>query len=183
MKSLHLILLSFFFFSQCALFAQADKDFFRFPGDYYGDWQGPLHIYKGDSIIRTISMRLVIRQLNSKSDAWKIMYYAGEDTIIKAYELIRDDSIPGHFIIDEKNSILLDGYVHGGVFVQRYEVNESLITVRTERRGKKLYFEILAGSIKAIRKSGGIPFQKEKVPRVSSFKIGLRQLAILSKQP
>ncbi len=165
-----------------AILAQDREIVHQFPKDYYGQWEGALQIFKGEEVVRTLPMMLDIHPVSEGRDAWKIVYYVDRDSVVKDYELITDDSIPGHYLIDEKNTILLDGYVHGGVFIQQFEVSGSLLTVRVQRRGSFLEFEISAGPSMPIRKSGDTTFLEEKIPPVESFELNVRQFAVLNKK-
>ncbi len=158
-----------------------EKAIFHFPEDYCGIWSGPLHVYKDRQKVRSFPMKLDIHKQEEGKYGWKLIYYVQSDSVVKDYVLIRNDSIPGHYVIDEKNGILLDGYAHGGIFVQRFEVGGSLLSVRLERIRAGLMFEILAGAMQPIRVSGDTIVRGEEIPPVQSFTLDIRQFGLLKR--
>ena len=154
-----------------------------FPDDWLGIWEGTLDIYKNQQIVQSVPMRL--EHLASDSAGvyiWAITY--GEDTVSgrRPYELRTKDVSKGHYIVDEKNGILIDGFVFGNKYISHFEVMGNQLTSIYERSGNQLIFEIIVNKTNPSSTSGNIKTDgNETIPEVKSFPFTGYQKAILKK--
>ena len=105
------------------------KQEFTFPEDWLGTWTGDLEIFKNGEKVQQIPMQIINNRTEySDTLLWAIIY--GEDTIkgLREYYLILDSLEDNHYIIDERNSILIDGYVFDNAYFSTFSVMESQIT-------------------------------------------------------
>ena len=151
-----------------------------FPDAWIGKWQGDVIIYNATGIAQTVPMELHIAAGDS-AQQWKwTMLYLPKDKPKdeRPYVLKIKDLAKSHYIMDEKNSILLDAYYYGGVFYSSFEVQGSQLLATYRMQGKHLMMEITFGKSEAINTTGGT---SEDVPPVKSFAIGGMQRAILKR--
>jgi hypothetical protein len=154
----------------------------HFPKDWLGSWSGKLDIYSGQNVVQQVSMRLNIHPTDRDSVwTWNICY--GEDTIkgLRAYEIKVLNGEKGHYLIDEKNSILIDAFVQGNILISHFEVQSSHITSIYRRQDDELIFEIIVHKGDAIRSTGGTVVSGEEIPPVQAYQITGYQRAILKK--
>jgi hypothetical protein len=120
-----------------------------FPDDWMGVWEGNLHIYRQQQIIQSVPM--IIENLPTDTVdvyTWGLTYITDNLKSRKPYVLRTADKSQGHYIIDEKNGILLDGYVIGNKFVCNFEVMTNRLTSVYEITEDQLIFEIIVTGIK-----------------------------------
>jgi len=155
-----------------------------FPDDWLGIWEGTLDIYKNQKIVQTVPMTLEhLKTDTSGVYIWAIIY--GEDKVSgrRPYELKTKDVSKGHYIADEKNGILLDGYIFANKYISHFEVMGNQLTSIYERTGDSLIFEIIVNSSTPIQITGNVKAEgEETIPEVKSFPITGYQKATLKKR-
>ena len=151
-----------------------------FPDEWAGKWKGDVNIYNGKGLVQSVPMELHISKADSALQwNWTLLYLPKDKPKDERPYLIKViDAAKGHYIMDEKNSILLDGYYYGGVFYSSFEVQGSQLLVTYRMQGKNLMMEIAFGKGETINTTGGT---SEDVPPVKSFAINGMQRAILKK--
>lgn len=156
---------------------QESKKHHVFPKDWKGVWKGRLYIYKATGLVSEIDMQL--RILPTAIDTvwtWNIIY--GEITDDnRPYELIPIQSQQGHYIIDEKNGILLDVYFQNETLYSRFEVADNDIFITYTLLEDELIFRVVSGSKKPIRSTGGDA--SKEIPLVLAYPISTTQEARL----
>ncbi|MBK8079072.1 MAG: hypothetical protein IPK25_01575 [Saprospiraceae bacterium] len=155
----------------------------NFPNDWLGRWEGELHIFSPRDTIQTIKM-LVNNQPTDSINVytWTLTY--GEDTIAgkRDYVLRPVDISKGHWVVDEKNSIFLDGYVYDNTFTHVFSVMKNLLTTRmTIESNNTMTFEVMVSQDKPIRASGNGMHNGENIPEVNSYFITSYQRANLKR--
>jgi hypothetical protein len=151
-----------------------------FPNDWFGKWKGTLIIYNNKGKVQEVPMQMHIHATDSSNRFVKALIYGeGEKQDTRPYELMVVNAAEGHYRTDEKNTIFLDEYYMGGVLYSRFEVMGSLLLTRTEKRGEKLYFEVISGSLTPVATTGGDT--KNEIPLVNSYKINVSQRAELTR--
>jgi hypothetical protein len=110
---------------------------------------------------------------------WTLTYGEGEKADVRPYVLIAQDSTNSHFIVDERNSILLDQYLIGNHFISRFSVNSSLLIMDVRNEGDHLVSQITHGPTKDLRISGE---EVEDIDEVAAYPIRGIQRAILRKK-
>ena len=115
------------------------------PADWHGRWTGTLKIASlaGDAKVTPMEMVIEPRK-DSKNYRWRIVYGKGP---AREYELVPQETA-GHFVIDEKNGLLIDAWLVGSTVYSQFQVGDSLIPVRYERAGDSLRFSLTVSSTK-----------------------------------
>jgi len=141
------------------------------PVEWHGRWNGTLKITPVEEKEQETPMELTIKPLkDSKNLRWRIIYGDVKKAPVRDYELQPQDKA-NHFIIDEKNGILIDAWLTGGVLHSQFDVDGSMIAVRYERAGDILRFSLTATSTKEPRvsKLTGKDDFRVKAYKVQSF--------------
>jgi hypothetical protein len=151
-----------------------------FPAAWQGEWKGNLEIFGPQGKVNQVAMELHILPTDSADFSWTIFY--GEDKAIgKRDYLIRlVDEKAAHFEVDEQNSIFLDAYLLGDKLIERFEVQGNMLSATTEKVDGKLIFEVFSGPLGEPRVTGGEMQGEESIPEVKSYRVNVRQKAILS---
>lgn len=164
--------------------SQNSTDSVDFPGSWEGIYKGDLEIFSSAGKVQSLPMELHILP-NDTSDirwSWTIIYGEDKEAGKRAYELIEKDKSKGHYVVDEKNTIYLDGFLLGGKFFERFEVMGSLLMTSTEKVSEdELLWEIISGKLEPINTTGGEKFEGEDIPPVGSYGIDVLQRARLKK--
>lgn len=153
----------------------------KFPLPMVGNWKGTLLWYQsGKTTAQTVPMELRI-QPNKDSVGqytWNLIYgEAKEDN--RPYILQPVDTSKGHWVIDERNGIVLDQYWLGNKFSGSFSVGKSTIVNSYWIEKGQLHIEFFSLSTDAISTTGE---GTEDSPRVLSYAVRGYQKAILSKQ-
>lgn len=149
---------------------------------WLGTFEGELQIFTTAGMTQEIEMKLIHeRKPNEQSIRWAIQYGNGVDGI-RDYSLEKSDDEPGHFLIDEHNSILIDQYLFDNKFLSWYDVAGSLILVSYTLEDEVIIFEVMAGPSDPVRTSGGELSDGEEMPEVNSYAVHVYQKGMLKKQ-
>ncbi len=163
-----------------ALSAQTDS-IPAFPQGFTGTWGGTLEIFNPKGMAQSVPMELHILPITDSTYTYSIIY--GEDKVAgkRDYLIKRGPDGPHHWICDEQNTILLDGYYLGNVYQSVFTVMGSYLVSNLEHRGDHLLYSIQVGSETAIRSTGNQTHEGEEIPEVKSFKSSGYQRARLKK--
>ena len=154
----------------------------QFLQDWLGQWKGELDIYKEGDKKQTLPMQLHIQPIsNSAHYTWTIIY--GEDTQEGArnYELHTIDASKGQYLIDEKNSIKIEGYFFDNKFISWYSVMESQMVITYEKQGEQLIFEVMAGNQNPVSTTGNTGEGEQQIPEVKTYPVPTFQRAVLTR--
>lgn len=157
------------------LFAQNQEAVF--PDAWFGEWAGELSIYSAAGVAQSLEMELHISPGEEGKWGWTIMY-KGDETDVREYELQLKDAAKAHYIIDEKNSILLDGYFLGNTLINRFSVNSNLIMINYTFESGHIVFDVFSGE----RDNTQLTGEEIKDFEIHSYQMGTRQRAILFKK-
>lgn len=123
-----------------------------FPDSWVGTWRGKLNIVGGSYDGQVVDMSLQIAPLpDTPRYTWTIRY--GEEPA-RQYELLPVDAAQGHWVVDEKNGILIDSYLMDGVFLSQFDVYTNRVTARYEEKDGDLEVEMHTFSREPVRRSG-----------------------------
>lgn len=154
-----------------------------FPDDWLGFWGGDLDIYDQMGLKQSLPMALD----NSITDVsgtytWAIIY--GSDSIAgrRDYLLKEIDKSKGHYIVDEKNGILLDAYFIDNELISVFEVMGNTLTSVYKREGNTLVFEITMYKSQHLDITGDTIIGSDTIPPVKNFKPMVRQKAVLNRR-
>lgn len=162
------------------LLAMAQTDSLpSFPADYEGKWGGTLEIFKPEGIVQSVPMELHILPITDTSYTYTIIY--GEDKVAgkRDYLIVRGPNGPHHWICDEQNTILLDGYHLGNVYQSVFTVAGNYLIANVEHRGDHLVYSIHSGKEIPVRTTGAQVHEGEDIPEVKSFKVAGYQRSTL----
>lgn len=164
-----------FFCSATMLFGQSS-----FPKDFIGHWEGELVWYRtGQARPQKTKMQLIIQPADTLGQyTWQIIYgEKNEDN--RPYLMKPVDSAKGHWIVDERNGILLDQYWVGNRVTSTFKVQNITILDSYYREGKKLIAEFYSYSSTPIATTGGTD---KETPPVDSYEIKSYQRAVMKKR-
>jgi len=151
-----------------------------FPEDWSGRWKGDLKIYSGLGLQDHLKMELLIEPISASDNyTFTIVYDNGLELTKRNYELIIVDKDQGLFLVDEKNTILIESYFIGGKWFQRFEVAGNMLICTIEQQGKNLIWEITSGNSEKISTSGDQ--NVEGILEVTTYPFGVYQRAVLTK--
>jgi hypothetical protein len=158
--------------------AQDKNGLQSFPKDFIGNWTGSLIWHPAGKAVQKVDMQLNIQPEKIKSVySWQLIYGdAAKDN--RPYHLMPFDTAVGHWVIDENEGILLDGYWIGNRFISTFSVQGNTITAVYWLVGKEMHIEMISTKAAAVRESGK---GTAEVPKVSSYPVSSYQKAILYK--
>lgn len=166
-----------------AHFSFGQNDTLPFPQSWEGEWAGTLEIFNADGLAQSLPMELHILPLDTVGQwSWTIIYGEDKEAGKRGYELHTIDAEKGHYLIDEKNSIEMEGYFLGGKFFQWFEVSGSLLLTTTYLDEEKLHWEIAFGKSEPVSVTGDQTIDGEEVPAVKSYPVNGVQMAVLKKK-
>lgn len=154
-----------------------------FPDDWLGYWEGDLCIYNTSGLQQTISMALD----NSTTDVegqynWAIIYGPDSITGRRDYVLNEVDKNTGHYVVDEKNGIILDAYLIDNELISVFEVMGNSLTSTYRRESDNLYFEIIMYKSQYTSITGDTIIESDTIPAVKSYKPFIKQKAVLRRR-
>ena len=153
----------------------------NFPEKWEGKYKGELQIFGVDSVKMKLTMKLDIQKKTDSVFQWKMTYdFRGKEDI-RDYELKVVDKSKGHYVIDELNTIAIDGYYKTDIFTSFFKVMDSFIISTYSKENDTIIFEIISGMEKDAHSSGGEKFNGEDIPEVKAFNVNGRQKALLKK--
>lgn len=168
---MHLRLRLLFSLLLTAAFLSAQTDTLpAFPQDFSGKWGGTLEIFTTKGFAQSVPMELHILPINDSTYTYTIIYGKDKKAGKRDYLIARGPDGPHHWICDEQNTILLDGYYLGNVYQSVFTVMGTYLVSNVEHRGDHLLYSIQSGSEKAIRSTGNQTHEGEEIPEVKSFK-------------
>jgi len=170
------ILILFFTLHGTGIMAQQQS----FPESWTGNWKGELNWYKtGNPVPQKVNMELRIQPADTAGQyTWQLIY--GSPTEDNRPYLLRPvDQAKGHWVVDEKNGILLDQYWTGDKLCGAFTVKKSTIINKYWMEGDKLMVDFLTiGSI-PVSSSGA---ENAESGIVDSYRVGGYQIAILQRR-
>lgn len=170
------LILSFFSF-----FTTSAQQYPKFPDAFIGHWYGTLDWYSdGVAAPKKVNMELHIQPVKDSSlqYSWHIVYgKISEDS--RPYLLKAIDTTKGHWVIDEKNGIILDQYWKGGKFAGVFTVSGTSILNSYWLENGALHMEFFSFPEK-VKSSTGLG--TEASPKVNSYHIRSYQKAVLHRK-
>lgn len=156
---------------------------YKFPDAWLGVWEGKLYIYQGQKVVQEILMKVENLPTDSTDIyTWALTY--GEDKISgrRDYVLSPIDKDSGKWVIDEKNSIYLEGKVVANSFITLFQVSGNHLSTSMQLVDKsKMIFEIIVSGSAQSSVSGNTNVEGEEIPEVLSFPVKGYQRAVLTK--
>lgn len=150
------------------------------PDDWVGSWYGVLEIRNPKKLLASINMELHLGKTDT-AGKWKytIVYDDGKQRDERKYNLIKRDSLPGLFEVDENNGIIINEVLIGNRTFQRFEVMDNVIYGITTYEKGKIIWELVSDNEKVSFQSGR---GDEEVPFVTTYYPTNYQRAVLTKK-
>jgi hypothetical protein len=147
---------------------------------FTGHWEGELTLSKaGSREVQKVKMQIIIHSADTAGQyTWQIIY-GDKNEDDRPYLLKPVDTAKGHWVIDERNGILIDQYWVGNRFSSMFTVQNSIIHDSYWIEKDKLIAEFYGISANPVTTSGT---GTEDVPIVNSYSIRTYQKAILKKK-
>ncbi|QNA43894.1 hypothetical protein [Lacibacter sediminis] len=152
------------------LFSSAQQN--AFPESFVGNWKGTITWNRPTKASQQFTMRLNIQPADSGRYTWQIIY--GDDQKDnRPYILMPVDTATGHWQIDERNTIVLDGHFIGNSFTSVFSVSGSTIVSKYELTAEGIQVSFTTFATKPKTSTGGT---SKEIPPVDSYKVvGLQQ--------
>ncbi len=150
-----------------------------FPSDFKGHWEGELHWFQpGKKDPKKVKMQLIIQPADSGYYSWQLIY-GEKDEDNRPYLLKPADTTGIHWVIDERNGIVLDQYWIGNRFTGAFTVQATTILNSYWLENGNLFAEFYALSSEPVSKTGGT---SKDIPMVLSYASRSYQKAVLKKK-
>jgi hypothetical protein len=167
----------------CALGITAHAQQPAFPSAFIGHWKGKLQWMAAGRPATEFTMQLKVKPTDVAGQyTWHLQY---GDSVVpvssennRPYILKPVDTAQGHWLIDERDGIILDGYVHGNSFHGAFTVNANTIVNNFIIENGKLMVEFFTIKLAEKNTSGK---GTSDVPFVDSYRIAGYQKGVLSK--
>jgi hypothetical protein len=152
----------------------------KFPSDFVGNWKGTLEWAPITRPVQTVNMELRIQPVRDSVNqfTWNLIY-GSPSADNRPYILLPVDTARGHWVIDEKNGIVLDQYYVKGRLVGAFTVQQStIVSTYTLIDGNTMTVEFVTYSSKPITTTGK---GDASSPSVDSYEVKSIQKAVLRK--
>ena len=149
-----------------------------FPQSFVGNWKGTLTWNRPEKAPQQFTMRLNIQPVDSGRYTWQIIY-GDEQKDNRPYLLMPVDTAKGHWQIDERNTIVLDGYFIGNSFTSVFAVSGSTIVSKYELTADGLMVSFTTYATKPITTTGGT---SNEIPPVDSYQVKSLQQGLLKRE-
>ncbi len=152
----------------------------NFPQAFLGHWTGELLWHQaGKKEPQKIQMHLIVQPADTAGHyTWQIVY-GDNNQDNRPYVLKPVDTARGHWVIDERNGIVLDQYWIGNRLSGAFRVQTSTILNSYRVEGDRLMIEFFNLTTEPVGKTGGT---SKDVPVVESFGIKSFQQAVLRRR-
>lgn len=143
-----------------------------------GHYKGELVSVNLEGKESSFGMELLIKEVSDSTYDFTIIYSGDGVKQERAYQLYHKG--PGHYLLDEKNGIILDMSYGKDRLVSFFEVQGNFIHVSYILEKKGIRFE-LTSSV-STQKTGGQTTEGEEIPEVQSYTTVSFQFASLKRQ-
>lgn len=150
----------------------------KFPGDFIGNWKGSLQWMVAGKPAQTFTMQLRIQPADTAGQySWQIIY-GDDDKDNRPYLLKPSDTAKGYWVVDERNGIVLGGYVYGNCYQGAFTVHENTIIDNYCVEGDSMQVEFFSIKLGDQRQSG---HGNDEVPYVYSYRMNSYQKGVLRR--
>ncbi len=149
-----------------------------FPQSFAGKWKGSLTWYVAGKKPQQFTMRLNIQLTDTPNVyTWQIIY-GDKEQDNRPYLLKPVDTAKGHWVVDERDGILLDSYVHGNSLHGAFTVSGNTIIDNYALVNDKMEVEFFTVKLEEKSRSGK---GTEDVPWVDSYRVAGYQKGVLER--
>lgn len=149
-----------------------------FPAAFVGHWKGNMQWRMAGKADQQFLMQLIIQPADTVGQyTWQIIYGdQGADN--RPYLIKPVDTAKGHWIVDERDGILLDSYVFGNALTGAFTVQGNTIVDNYVVEGNQMRVEFFSIKLSQQNTSGK---GTEDVPSVISYRVGSYQTGVLQR--
>lgn len=167
----------------CSCFHAALLPAQSFPAAWAGTYQGTLEVYTAAGRQMAIPMQLELSASDTNGQWHYRLTYGADTSDVRPYLLIPRDTSQGHYLVDERNGILLDAWLFGGALYQCFDVGESrlMLSLRPGAEAGTLIWEIAVWPLSAAHISGDTLIDDAQIPAVGSYTLRAVQRAHLQR--
>ncbi|MBI3239991.1 MAG: hypothetical protein HYZ43_14305 [Flavobacteriia bacterium] len=175
------------FISLLVLFLNLTLSGQNFLDQHLGTYRGQLHLCYPNRPIDSVQFELII-QPTEKQGRWTntVRYLSADGSVgqVKDYDLVKDSVFNDdtHFILDEKDGILITETRIGNTFYSNYTVDGMFYTVSTTFNGNYIDYELTCYPMEGKRESVSEPDEENVTWKVDSFPLMTVQKGRLYKQ-
>lgn len=149
-----------------------------FPVSFEGRWKGTLQWIRAGKPTQSFTMQLYILPADTSGQySWQIIYGDNEKDN-RPYLLKPVDTAAGHWVVDEKDGIVLDSYVHGNCLQGAFTVEGNTIVDNYCMEAGKMKVEFFSIRLNDAKQSGKGTGQ---TPFVYSYTINSYQTGVLTR--
>jgi hypothetical protein len=150
-----------------------------FPQSFTGHWKGNLEWIRAGKPTQSFAMQLRILPADTTGQfTWQIIY-GEKETDNRPYLLKPVDTAKGHWVIDERDGIILDSYLHGNALHGAFTVQGNTIVDNYELISvNELRVQFFSINLAAKNSSGK---GTKDIPAVDSYLISSYQQGILKR--
>jgi hypothetical protein len=150
----------------------------EFPKSFIGNWKGEMTWYPNGKTAQKVNVELHILPTDTIGQyTWQIIYGSKKEDN-RPYILKAVDSIKGHWVVDELNGIVLDGYWLGNRFSGAFAVQGNTILDSYWIENGSLHFQFFSYPQQPEKTTG---YQTAESPKVDVYRISSYQKAVLKK--
>ncbi len=153
-----------------------------FPDDWLGEWQGKLEIYGPTGKTMEVPMQCVHRKRKDGQYDWYLIYASGDQKEERKYRLTPVSAKAGHYVVDEGNGILLDGFVFHDRFISTFEVMGNVLQTQYIKHKEGMDFQVTMHALQSFHSSGDTIIANDTIPPVNSYKTAVFQQARLKRK-
>jgi hypothetical protein len=149
-----------------------------FPKNFIGNWKGSLQWMVAGKPTQTFTMQLRIQPEDTAGQyTWQIIY-GDKEQDNRPYILKPVDTAKGHWVVDEKNGIMLDSYIHGNCLHGAFTVQGNTIVDNYCVQGNTMQVEFFSIKLAEKKQSG---YGTDESPNVDSYRLSSYQKGVLKR--
>lgn len=127
------------------------------PARWHGHWRGLMTSSVPGGKSQTIEMELHVAPTDDAARCtWTIVYIADGQRQDRPYEIVAVDAGAGKYIIDEKNSIEIEGRMVGEALYSAFSVGDALLLVTYRLVGESLRVDMVTLDTAEAPVTGGL---------------------------
>lgn len=146
---------------------------------FAGQWKGKLQWMVAGKPTKDFTMQLIIQPADTAGQyTWQIIYGDSGKVDNRPYLLKPVDTAKGHWVVDERDGIVLDSYLHGNSFHGAFTVMGNTIVDSYTVNGDEMRVEFISIKLDQKNTSGK---GTDETPFVDSYKITGYQVGVLKR--
>jgi hypothetical protein len=161
------------------LHAQDKSGLTGFPRSFLGNWKGKMQWIRPGKPTQEFSMQLKIQPTDTAGQFSWLIIYGDDGKDIRPYVLKPVDTAAGHWVIDERDGIILDNYVHGDAIHGAFTLLESTLVDNYFLENGKLHVEFFTFNLGEKTRSGK---GTSETPFVDNYRISAYQSGVMTKE-